>query len=162
MDTSKPYVDHLTHTITVSGSFLRAASDPATKEFAQLLDLTSKLPNYTVIPMKVKKATKKSKASKPTYNRMEKYIRQLRNADANLVIFEKVKAFAKSQPNPYQTVLTWFSDSFPDYGCYPEFDNEGYPIVEANCICFEAYKQSNEAAGKQVQNEMEPVGAWIG
>jgi hypothetical protein len=66
-----------------------------------------------------------------------------------MAIFEKVKAFAKSQPNPHLTVSRWFYESFPAYGCQPDFDEEGFPIVEANCVSLEAYKQRNEAAKQQ-------------
>jgi hypothetical protein len=80
---------------------------------------------------------------------MGKYIACLRDADELMEVFEKVKAFAKSQPNPYLTVSRWFFESFPDYGCQPDFDEDGFPIVEANCVSLEAYKQRNEAAKQQ-------------
>ena len=144
----KPVVNHINHTISVSDSFLRAAADPTTNEFELFMRLTAACPNYKVVTIKRRKAKKKAQP-KLTYAKMGKYIACLRDADELMEVFEKVKAFAKSQPNPYLMVSRWFFESFPDYGCQPDFDEDGFPIVEANCVSLEAFKQRNEAAKQQ-------------
>ena len=149
MNIRKPMVNHITRTITVSNSFMRAAADPTSAEFEMYMKLTASCPNYKVVAAKKPKAKKDDKPPKLTYAKMGKYIACLRNADELLDLFEKVKAFAKSQPNPYLMVSRWFYESFPDYGCQPDFDEDGFPIVEANCVSLEAFKQRNEAAKQQ-------------
>lgn len=155
----KPMVNHIARTITVTNSFMRAAADPTSAEYEMYLKLTASSPNYKVIVAKKHKAKKDDKRPKLTYAKMGKYIACLRDADELLDVFEKVKAFAKSQPNPYLTVSRWFNASFPDYGCQPDFDAEGFPLVEANCVSLEAYKQQNEAAKQQEQSKAEQLGA---
>ena len=159
MNIRKPMVNHIARTITVTNSFMRAAADPTSAEFEMYMKLTASCPNYKVVAAKKHKTKDSDKKPKLTYDRMGKYIACLRNADELLTVFEKVKAFAKSQPNPHALVSRWFFESFPDYGCQPDFDSEGFPLVEANCVSFEAYKQHNEAAKQQEQSKAEQLGA---
>ena len=149
MNVRKPVVNHIARTISVTNAFMCAAADPSSAEFEMYMKLTASCPDYKVVVAKKHKAKKDDKAKKITYAKMGKYIACLRNADELLDLFEKVKAFAKSQPNPYLTVSRWFNESFPDYGCQPDFDEDGFPIVEANCVSLEAYKQRNEATKQQ-------------
>lgn len=166
MNIRKPMVNHFTRTITVSNSFMRAAADPTSAEFEMYLKLTASCPNYKVVAAKKSKAKKDDKPPKLTYAKMGKYIACLRNADELMAVFEKVRAFSKSQPNPYLMVSRWFNESFPDYGCQPDFDEDGFPIVETNCVSLETYKQrieaakqQNEAKNQQEQSETEQLGA---
>lgn len=149
MNIRKPIVNHTNRTISVTDTFLHAAADPTSTEFEMYMKLTASCPNYKVVTKKRRKTMNKDKQLKLTYAKMGKYIACLRNADELLDLFEKVKAFAKSQPNSYQMVSRWFNESFPDYGCQPDFDEDGFPIVEANCVSLEAYKKRNEATKQQ-------------
>lgn len=166
MNIRKPMVDHFTRTITVANSFMRAAADPTSAEFEMFMKLKASCPNYKVVAAKKSRTKKDDKPPKLTYAKMGKYIACLRNADELLTVFDKVKAFAKSQPNPYLTVSRWFNECFPDYGCQPDFDAEGFPLVEANCVSLEAYKQQieatkqqNDATHQQEQSNKEQLGA---
>ena len=134
-------VNHRTKTIVVTNSFMRAATDPSSAEFEMYMKLTAECPDYKVVYTKPRKVKKDDRPPKLTYKRMEKYISCLRDADELLALFEKVKAFAKSQPNAYLTVSRWFYSSFPDYGCQPDFDADGFPLVEVNVIPIEEYQQ---------------------
>ena len=158
-NTRKPVVDHIARTITVTNTFMRAAADPTSPEYEMYLKLVSSCPNYKVVVAKKQKVKKDDKQAKLTYAKMGDYIACLRNSDELLAVFEKVKAFAKTQPNPYLTVSRWFNASFPDYGCQPDFDADGFPLVEANCVSLEAYMQQNEAVKQQGQNTIEQLGA---
>lgn len=153
----KSVVNHIARTISVTETYLRAASDPSSEQFGEYMELTAKCPQYRVVVER--RHTSKKKQPKLTYAKMEKYIACLRDADTYLEIFEKVKQFAKSQPNPYLTVSNWFRESFPDYGCQPDFDANGFPIVEANCVSLEAYKQQKEATKQQEQSNSEQLEA---
>ena len=160
MNIRKPVVNHIARTISVTNTFMRAAADPDSEEFTMYMNLAATCPNYKTVIAKQRKARKNpEKPPKLTYAKMGNYIACLRDADKLLTIFEKVKGFAKTQPSPYALVFHWFFESFPDYGCQPDFDADGYPIVEANCISFEAFKQRNEATKQQEQSEIKQNGS---
>lgn len=153
----RPAINHLARTISVTDTFMRAAADPDSEAFETYMHITAACPGYQVVVEK--RRIPKNKRPNLTYKRMEKYISCLRDARTNLEIFEKVKAFSKSQPNPYLTVSRWFNESFPDYGCQPEFDADGFPIVEANCVSLEAYKQQKEATEQSEESNPEQLEA---
>ena len=52
MNIRKPMVNHITRTITVSNSFMRAAADPTSAEFEMYMKLTASCPNYKVVAAK--------------------------------------------------------------------------------------------------------------
>ena len=153
----KPVINHLARTISVTDTFMRAAAEPDSEAFNTYMRITAACPEYRVVVER--RRLPKNKQPNLTYARMEKYISCLRDAKVNLEIFEKVKAFSKSQPNPYLTVSRWFNESFPDYGYQPEFDADGFPIVEANCVSLEAYKQQKEATAQQEGSNSEQIEA---
>ena len=155
-DFRKPIINHKTQKITVTKFFMRAANDPTSAAFDMFMNIKAKCPTYKVVVAKPKNADKQPKL---TYAKMGSYIACLRDAKANLEIFENVKEFAKTQPNPYLTVSRWFWESFPDYGCQPEFDADGFPLVEANCVSLEAYKQQKEATQQQKESSSEQLEA---
>lgn len=156
----KPAVNHINRTITVTDTFMRLAGNPENEEFTLYMNLVASCPNYKTVIAKQRKAKKDpNQAPKLTYAKMGKYIACLPKSKELMAIFDKVKTFAKSQPNPYLTVSRWFNECFPDYGCQPDFDEEGNPIVEVNCVSFEEYKQRNEATKQQEQSEKEQLGA---
>ena len=143
----KPQINHTNRTITISAAFQRAAAEYNTDAFKTLMEIRKDCPGYKVVCTSPRKPAKQK--SKITFARMQHYMSCLRGGAEYLEIFEKVKDFAKSQPNYYLTVSRWFNESFPDYGCQPDFDEDGFPIVEANCVSLEAYKQRNEATKQQ-------------
>lgn len=160
MNTRKPIVNHKNRTIAITNTFMHAAADPTSSEFEMYMKLTTTCPNYKVVIVKAhNKANDNNKKPRITYDKMGKYIACLRGAESLMPVFEKVKRFAKSQPNAYALVSHWFFESFPDYGCQPDFDSDGFPIVENNCISFEVYKQQNEVTQQQNQSTVEQLEA---
>ena len=159
MNTSSrmPKIDHATRSIVVTAAFNHAAAIFGTKECDLLMKIYAAFPGYSVVENTTKRKSIKKKV-KLTYDKMGKYISCLRNGAEYLEIFEKVKAFAASQPGAYFMVSNWFYASFPDYGCVPEFDGEGFPLVETNIISFEDYKERHDAA-QQKQSKIEQLSA---
>ena len=153
----KPQINHTDRTITISAAFQRAATEYNTDAFKSLMEIRKDCPSYKVVCASPRKPTKQK--SKITFARMEHYISCLRGGTEYLEIFEKVKDFAKSQPNHYLTVSRWFNECFPDYGCQPEFDADGYPIVEVNLISYEKYKAEQEASIEQQRSKKEQISA---
>ena len=145
----QPRIDHINRTITVTKTFMDAAADYGTEEFDLIGKIQASCPGYRVVITKHRKP--KAGEKRLTYAKMRKYIGCLRNSAAILEHFEKVVAFAKTQPNPYRTVSVWFNESFPDYGCFPSFDADGFPEVETNIVPFEKYKTAAEQ--EQSKNE---------
>lgn len=152
-----PQINHVNRTINISAAYQRAAAEFGTDAFCALMDIREKCPGYKVVCNTHRKPAKKK--ANLTYSRMGQYISCLRGGQGYLEIFGKVKEFAKSQPNPYLTVSHWFHSCFPDYGCMPDFDKDGYPIVEVNIVSFEDFKSAREAVAERKQGNSEQLSA---
>ena len=152
ISTRKPVIDHFSKTITATEAFMRAAMHAENGECAYLQMLRESLPGYTFVRSKSRKPAKGQK--KITYDKMRKYIRCLRDSKRLLEMFERVVILSRSYDNPYQTVSEWFFNSFPDYGCVPEFDADGYPIVET---CVVAFADLQKKAAEKVKEEETPA-----
>lgn len=151
LTTRRPVVDHFSKTITVTESFMRAASNVENGECAYLQKLRDTCPGYDLVCRKTRKASKAPK--KLSYDKMRKYIRCLRDSSRLLELFERVVDYGKALDNGYQVVSEWFANTFPDYGSVPDFDAEGFPIVETCLVSFaELQKKAKE---KQVEAEKE-------
>ena len=88
------------------------------------------------------------------------YLQMLRESCPGYTfIRSKSRKSAKGQKkitydNPYQTVSEWFFNSFPDYGCVPEFDADGYPLVET---CVVAFADLQKKAAEKAKEEETPA-----
>ena len=148
LTTRKPTVDHFSKTITVSEAFMRAASHIENGECAYLQMLRESCPGYTFVRSKSRKPSKAPK--KLSYDKMRKYIGCLRDSKRLLELFDRVVVFGRSHGNPYQIVSEWFFNTFPDYGCTPDFDTDGYPIVETCLVSFaDLQKKASEKAKEE-------------
>lgn len=153
LTTRKPTIDHFSKTITASESFMRAAMHAENGECAYLQMLRENCPGYTFVRSKSRKPSKGQK--KVTYDKMRKYIGCLRDSKRLLELFERVVVFGRSHDNPYQIVSEWFFNSFPDYGCVPEFDTDGYPIVETTCVV--PFGELQKKVAKEAKEEETPA-----
>ena len=63
--------------------------------------------------------------------------------------FESVKELSHDQEKPYQYVLKWFLDHYPNYSEQPEFDEEGFVVVKAAAP---TAKNHTENDGSAVEN----------
>lgn len=138
-----PSVNHCARTIYITERFERAAAEPHSPAFEYLMTLRASCPNYTLVRRGGRRSPTQ-KAVKISYQKMRRYISCLRNSEMMLKLFEKVVVFARSQPMPYQIVRSWFDSSFPDYGSVPDFDKDGFPLVEAKCVPIETLKSRQQ------------------
>ena len=113
---NKPYaIDFTTNTVTVTKKFLEAASMIGTTEFNTMVQLRQM--NLTIVT----KAPAKKK-SKLTYDKMQKYISLLDEAEKYQTEFDVVLNESKAYDASYAYVLKWFKKTFPNYGKQPERD----------------------------------------
>lgn len=140
--------NHTNKTITVSAKFFRAAKDPTTNEFSDLMMMREICPNYEIItrthrsPRKMKKSKNIKKFV--SYDKMEKYISLLDNSDELLCQYQIVKDFAACRRNSASIVFKWFNESFPDYRNDPKTDKNGKLVAKVNVISFEELKKKAE------------------
>ncbi|MBQ8506939.1 MAG: hypothetical protein IJ466_05880 [Clostridia bacterium] len=159
LTTRRPVVDHFSKTITVTESFMRAASNVENGECAYLQKLRETCPGYDLVCRKTRKASKAPK--KLSYDKMRKYIRCLRDSTRLLELFERVVDYGKALDNGYQVVSEWFASTFPDYGSVPDFDAEGFPIVETCLVSFADLQKKAKVKQPQVEEKEEPAEASL-
>ena len=144
----KPTFNHTNKTITVSAKFFRAAKDPTTNEFSDLMMMREICPNYEIITRTHRSPRKTEKSmSVPkfvSYEKMETYIKLLPDSEKLLKELELVKAFAKSRRNSASIVFKWFNESFPDYRNDPKTDKNGKLVAKVNVISIEELKKKAE------------------
>ena len=117
------FIDFSKNIITVSRSFFdEAAKDTESAAYKKMLELRS-------LGMNIKIAAKKrSKKGHLSYDKMQKYIDCLVDAKVYKDEFEAVRKVSKGQKNPYQYVLKWFENRFPNYAGIPEFDEKFHVV----------------------------------
>jgi len=113
------FVDFSKNIITVSRSFFEeAAKDTESAAHQKMLELRA-------LGMNIKIAAKKrNKTGRLSYDKMQKFIDCLVDAKVYQDEFEAVRKVSKGQKNPYQYVLKWFENRFPNYDGLPEFDEK--------------------------------------
>lgn len=117
------FVDFSKNIITVSRSFFEeAAKDTESAAHQKMLELRA-------LGMNIKIAAKKrNKSGRLSYDKMQKFIDCLVDSKEYLDEFEAVRRVSKGQKNPYQYVLKWFENRFPNHTGIPEFD-EKFKVV---------------------------------
>ena len=114
---NKPYaIDFTTNTVTVTKKFLEAAQMIGTPEFNTMMKIREM--GMTIIT----KAPAKKKNTKLTYDKMQKYINLLDEAEKYQKEFDAVLVESKAYDSAYAYVLKWFKKTFPSYGKQPERD----------------------------------------
>ena len=114
---NKPYaIDFSKNTITVTKKFLEAAQMIGTPEFNTMMQIREM--GMTIIT----KAPAKKKNTKLTYDKMQKYINLLDEAEKYQAEFERVQIESLAYDASYAYVLKWFKKTFPSYGKQPERD----------------------------------------
>ena len=114
---NKPYaIDFTTNTVTVTKKFLEAAQMIGTPEFNTMMQIREM--GMTIIT----KAPAKKRNTKLTYDKMQKYINLLDEAEKYQAEFERVQIESLAYDASYAYVLKWFKKTFPSYGKQPERD----------------------------------------
>ena len=132
--------DILTNTLTITKDFARKASQLNTPEYKTLLQFRNDNPNLKIV---LREGAKAQNGSGITFKQMEAFIKQCRDSESRLELYERVKALSKVQRSPYKYVKDWFLTNYANYSEQPEFDAEGFVVVKTKA------QMEQEAAARE-------------
>ena len=135
--------DALTNTVTISKDFARKASQLNTPEYKTLLQLRNDNPNLKIV---LRESAKAQNGSGITFKQMEAFIKQCRDSESRIEVYERVKALSKVQRSPYKYVKDWFLTNYANYSENPEFDADNYVIVKTKAQMEQEAKDVEAAA----------------
>lgn len=115
-------INHLTNTVTVTKSFMQNSAYLDTKEYKLMKRFLGMGYKVEIQKVKRKSSAKIKDMPKVTYKMMRGYIALCEDAKPMLEEFEKIREVSTKQQKPYQYVLKWFHEEFPNYSELPEFD----------------------------------------
>ena len=98
--------------VLVTKSFMKQARIFGTPEYKKWKEIKADLPNAQMVTKKIKKNPEKKTNRNMTYENMELFIKQQKNAEELLKEFERQKKLSKIMPYPYAAVLEWFENTF--------------------------------------------------
>ena len=142
--------DALTNTVTISKDFARKASQLNTPEYKTLLQLRSDNPNLKIV---MRETAKAQNGSGITFKQMEAFIKQCRDSESRLELYERVKALSKVQRSPYKYVKDWFLTNYANYADEPVFDEDGFVVVKTKAQMEQEAKDAAAEAGEKDANE---------
>ena len=100
------------NTVLVTKAFAKQARIFGTPEYKEWKEIKADLPNAQMVTKKIKKNPDKKTNRNKTYENMELFIKQQKNAEELLKEFERQKKLSKIMPYPYAAVLEWFENTF--------------------------------------------------
>ena len=100
-------------------------------------------PAAQMVTKKIKKNPEKKTNRNMTYENMELFIKQQKNAEELLKEFERQKKLSKIMPYPYAAVLEWFENTFKN-------PDEYQPLFAE--MSAEKEKQKTENTGFIIEN----------
>ena len=104
-------------TVTVSKAFMtKATTDMESVEFKQMQQFISM--GFEVLENKISRKNKHC----PTYKQITAYISRVIDSDNYLKEFESVRIASLKEANPYQYVMNWFEETFPNHKAIPVMD----------------------------------------
>ena len=98
--------------VLVTKSFMKQARIFGTPEYKKWKEIKADLPEAIMVTKKIKKNPDKKTNRNKTYENMELFIKQQKNAQELLKEFERQKKLSKIMPYPYAAVLEWFENTF--------------------------------------------------
>ena len=116
-------IDYMTNTITLTKKFETEAGEIGSDAFKAMTVLRGLGMTFVV------KESKPRKSNNITFRQMTQYIQLVENSAYYMEQFEMIRIEAACQKNPYQRVLTWFKETFPNFRDLPEFNGENKIIV---------------------------------
>ena len=146
--------DILTNTLTITKDFARKASQLNTPEYKTLLQFRNDNPNLKIV---LREGAKAQNGSGITFKQMEAFIKQCRDSESRLELYERVKALSKVQRSPYKYVKDWFLTNYANYSENPEFDADNYVIVKTKAQMEQEEAAADEAARGGNIAALEPV-----
>ena len=151
MKTTSYNFDAINTVLTITKDFARKASQLNTPEYKTLLQLRNDNPNLKIV---MREGGKAQSGSGITFKQMEAFIKQCRDSESRLELYERVKALSKVQRSPYKYVKDWFLTNYANYSENPEFDADNYVIVKTKAqMEQEAKGAAEKAAASPVTEE---------
>ena len=98
--------------IQVTKAFAKQARIFGTPEYKKWKEVLAENPAAQMVTKKIKKNPDKKTNRNKTYENMELFIKQQKNAEELLKEFERQKKLSKIMPYPYAAVLEWFENTF--------------------------------------------------
>ena len=129
--------------VLVTKSFMKQARIFGTPEYKMWREIKADLPNAQMVTKKIKKNPDKKTNRNKTYENMELFIKQQKNAEELLKEFERQKKLSKIMPYPYAAVLEWFENTFKN-------PDEYQPLFAE--MSAEKEKQKTENTGLIIEN----------
>ena len=129
--------------VLVTKSFMKQARIFGTPEYKKWKEIKADLPEAIMVTKKIKKNPDKKTNRNKTYENMELFIKQQKNAEELLKEFERQKKLSKIMPYPYAAVLEWFENTFKN-------PDEYQPLFAE--MSAEKEKQKTENTGRIIEN----------
>ncbi len=129
--------------VLVTKSFMKQARIFGTPEYKKWKEIKADLPEAIMVTKKIKKNPDKKTNRNKTYENMELFIKQQKNAEELLKEFERQKKLSKIMPYPYAAVLEWFENTFKN-------PDEYQPLFAE--MSAEKEKQKTENTGFIIEN----------
>ncbi len=140
MKTTSYNFDAISTVLTITKDFARKASQINSPEYKTMLQFRRDYPSLEIV---MREGTKAQNSSGITFKQMEAFIKQCRDSESRLELYERVKALSKVQHSPYKYVKDWFLTNYANYSEQPEFDAEGFVVVKTKA------QMEQEAAARE-------------
>ena len=116
-------LNHFDKEILISKSFQKAAMNPTSKEYAELMEVMNNHPTYKLAQRVIKKNTQKETYAGLTYEYMRDYIILHSTPDEELAAvaeFDEMILVSKchSKAQRYPTIKKWFLEKYPEIEMY--------------------------------------------
>ena len=110
-------IDFAANNVTVTKAFMqKATTNMASDEFTQMKQFRE---------MGLQVIVKKTKRKAPhyaTYKQIIAAISRVVDSERYLAEFESVRIASLQEPNPYQYVMRWYEETFPNHRAVPQMD----------------------------------------
>ncbi len=123
--TSAIRINHFDKEILISKSFQKAAMNPTSKEYAELMEVMNNHPTYKLAQRVIKKNTQKETYAGLTYEYMRDYIilnSTPEEETAAVAEFDEMIHISKchSKAQRYPTIKKWFLEKYPEIEMFGE------------------------------------------
>lgn len=117
--TSAIRINHFNKEILISKSFQKAAMNPTSQEYKDLMEVQRNHPDYTLAQRAIKKSVNKQAYKKLTYEYMRDYIILTSTPEEELEAVAEfdymiLKSRCQAQCNRYPVIKRWFLKKYPE------------------------------------------------
>ena len=115
--TSAIRINHFDKEILVSKTFEKAAHNPNSREYKELMEVMNTHPTYKLAQRAIKKNTKKETYAGLTYKFMRDYIILHSTPEEEIAAvaeFDHLILISRCQSNRYPVIKRWFLNKYPE------------------------------------------------